>query len=390
MLGATWRLGRIAGVEIRIDSSWVFIALLITYSLYVRFTEAFPDLEVALGITLGVGFGLLFFASVLAHEMAHALVARARRIPVRGITLFMFGGATHAKVESRGPWDEFLISVVGPLSSVVLGGAFFLLGTLGRGLLGPPVSGGFRYLAFVNVALAVFNLLPGFPLDGGRVLRSLLWRIFGSLPRATRVAGAVGQAVGYLMIGAGAVFVFIGGLVTGIWFAFIGWFVAQAARASVRQLEVQRRLEGAEVRDVMETDLVTIPPSLTIREAVDPDLVTVPPSLTVRQAVDVYFTRSVRSVFPVQEDGETRGLLTLTAVKKLPKRQWDSRRVQEVMEPLGEQFTVEASDRMDGVLDRLQEGRTTRCLVMSDGQVVGILTAGDIARWLRRRQKLQA
>jgi Zn-dependent protease/CBS domain-containing protein len=373
MLGATWRLGRIAGVEIRIDSSWVFIALLITYSLYVRFTEAFPDLEVALGITLGVGFGLLFFASVLAHEMAHALVARARRIPVRGITLFMFGGATHARVESRGPWDEFLISVVGPLSSVVLGGAFFLLGTLGRGLLGPPVSGGFRYLAFVNVALAVFNLLPGFPLDGGRVLRSLLWRIFGSLPRATRVAGAVGQAVGYLMIGAGAVFVFIGGLVTGIWFAFIGWFVAQAARASVRQLEVQQLLGSVEVRDLMASDLVTIPPSLTVR-----------------QAVDVYFTRSVRSVFPVQEDGETRGLLTLTAVKKLPKRQWDSRRVEEVMEPLGEQFTVEASDRMDGVLDRLQEGRTTRCLVMSDGQVVGILTAGDIARWLRRRQELQA
>jgi Zn-dependent protease/CBS domain-containing protein len=373
MLGRTWRIGRIAGVEIRIDSSWVLIALLITYSLYVRFTEAFPDLEVALGVALGVGFGLLFFASVLAHEMAHAVVARARRIPVRGITLFMFGGATHAKVESRGPWDEFLISVVGPVSSVVLGGAFFLFGTLGRGLLGPPVSGGFRYMAFVNVALAVFNLLPGFPLDGGRVLRSLLWRIFGSLPRATRVAGAVGQAVGYLMIGAGIFSVITVGLVSGIWLAFIGWFVAQAARASVRQLEVQQLLRTVEVRDVM-----------------DPDLVPVPPWLTVRQAVEGYFTRSVRSVFPVQEDGETRGLLTLSAVKRLPKRHWDTRRVEEVMEPLGEQSIVEASDRMDGVVERLQEGGATRCLVMRDGRVVGILTAGDITRWLQREMRRPA
>ena len=371
MFGGAWRLGRIAGVEIRIDSSWIFIALLITYSLYLRFSEAFPELGVAPGVALGVGFGLLFFASVLAHEMAHAVEARARRIPVRGITLFMFGGATHAKVESRGPWDEFLISVVGPISSVVLGGAFFLLGTLGRDLLGPPVSGGFRYLAFVNVALAVFNLLPGFPLDGGRVLRSLMWRASGSLVRATRVASVVGQVVAYLMIAAGIFFVFVGGLVSGIWLAFIGWFLAQAARSSIHQLEVQRLLESVEVKDVM-----------------DPDLVRIPPSLTVRQAVDEYFTRSVRSVFPVPEDGETRGLLTLRAVKRLPKRHWDTRRVEEVMEPLGEQCTVDVSARMEGVVEKLQEGRLNRCLVVRDGEVVGIITTRDIARWLRRREVL--
>jgi Zn-dependent protease/CBS domain-containing protein len=365
MFRGAWRLGRIAGVEIRIDPSWIFIALLITYSLYLRFREAFPQLEVALGVALGIGFGILFFASVLAHEMAHAVVARRRKIPVRGITLFMFGGATEARVESRGPWDEFLISVVGPASSVVLGGAFFLLGTLGRDLLGPPVSGGFRYLAFVNVALAVFNLIPGFPLDGGRVLRSLVWRASGSLERATRVAAAVGQAVGYLMVAGGVAILITGATISGIWLAFIGWFLAQAARAQVRQVEVQRRLEGAEARDVMETDLVTIPPSLTVREA-----------------VDGYFTRSIRSVFPVQEDGETRGLLTLGAVKRLPKRQWDDRRVEEVMEPLTGECTVEASTRMDAVVERLREGRRTRCLVMGDGRVIGILTPGEVARWL--------
>jgi Zn-dependent protease/CBS domain-containing protein len=367
MLSGTWRLGRIAGVEIRIDSSWVFIALLITYTLYVRFTEAFPHLEVALGVTLGVGFGFLFFASVLTHELAHALVARARRISVRGITLFMFGGATHARVESRGPWDEFLISVVGPISSAVLGGAFYLLGTLGQGLLGPRPSWGFRYLGFVNLALAVFNLLPGFPLDGGRVLRSLLWRFSGSLDRATQAAAAVGQAVGYLMVGGGVGMAIFGNVVGGIWLAFIGWFVAQAARGSVRQLEVQRRLRGAVAREVMDTDLVSVPPALTVREA-----------------VDLYFTRSVRSVFPIEDDGETRGLLTLTAVKRLPKRLWDDRRVQEIMEPLGEECTIEASTPMDAVIERLQDGWRPRCLVMADGRVIGIVTPGEVARWLGR------
>jgi Zn-dependent protease/CBS domain-containing protein len=366
-----WRLGRIAGVEIRIDTSWIFIALLVTYSLYLRFRELFPQLEVPLGVLLGVGFGLLFFASVLAHEMAHALVARQRKIPVHDITLFMFGGATNARVESRGPWDEFLISVVGPASSVVLGGAFFLAGTLGRGILGLPLTDGFRYLAYVNVALAVFNLLPGFPLDGGRVLRSLVWRVTGSLDRATRVAAAVGQGVGYLLVAGGVAMAIAGGMIGGIWLVFIGWFLAQAARASVRQLEVQRRLEGAEVRDVMETDLVTIPPSLTIREA-----------------VDRYFTRSIRSVFPVQGDGETRGLLTLGAVQRLPESQWDDRRVEDVMEPLGEECTVEATAPMSSVVDRLREGRSTRCLVMADGRVIGIVTPGEIARWLGRREPL--
>jgi Zn-dependent protease/CBS domain-containing protein len=365
MLGRTWRLGRIAGVEIRIDSSWVLIALLITYSLYVRFTEAFPQLEVTVGVIFGVGFGLLFFASVLIHEMAHALVARARRIPVRGITLFMFGGATHAKVESRGPWDEFLISVVGPVSSVVLGGALYLFGDLGQGFLGPPLSGGFRYLGFVNLLLAGFNLLPGFPLDGGRVLRSLLWRASGSLERATQVAAAVGQAVGYLMVAGGVTWAVFGNVIAGIWLAFIGWFVAQAARTSVRQLEFQRRIQGAVAGQVMDADLVSVPPALTVREA-----------------VDLYFPRSVRSVFPVEEDGRTRGLLTLAAVKRLPERRWGERRVDEIMEPLAEECTIEASTPMDAVVERLQEGHRTRCLVMADGLVIGIVTPGEVARWL--------
>src|ERR671919_426275 len=169
MFGNSWRVGRIAGIELRIDTSWVLIALLITYSLYLQLVDRFEQLAPGAAIGLAVVFALLFFGSVLAHEFAHALVARSRGIPVRGITLFLFGGATHAKVESKGPRDEFLISVVGPLSSLALGVVFYGLGLLG---LPAAVAGGLRYLGFVNGLLAVFNLLPGFPLDGGRVLRS--------------------------------------------------------------------------------------------------------------------------------------------------------------------------------------------------------------------------
>jgi Zn-dependent protease len=231
VFGGSWHLGRILGVEIRVDTSWVFIALLVAYSLHERFRFLYPELTSAGALVLAVAFGLLFFGSVLAHEMAHAVTARRRGIEVHGITLFLFGGATHAKVDSRRPQDELVVSVLGPLTSLFLGGLFLLV-TYALGGPEEPIAGGFRYLGGVNIALAIFNMLPGFPLDGGRVLRALVWRATGSFARATRVASVSGQAVGYLMAGAGIVFLTMGLVVTGIWIAAIGWFLAQAARAS--------------------------------------------------------------------------------------------------------------------------------------------------------------
>lgn len=368
MFGSAWRLGRLGGVEIRVDSSWIVIAFLITYSLYIQFSEAFPVLAIPSALSLAILFSLLFFGSVLIHELAHAVVARRRGIPVRGITLFLFGGATHAKVEARGPKDELLVSIVGPLTSLIVGGLFWLLGTAMQPAT-LPLGGGFRYLGGVNVLLAAFNMLPGFPLDGGRVLRSLVWRATGSLNRATRVASIAGQAVGYLMIAAGVFFLVQGILSSAIWVAAIGWFVAQAARSSYTELHVRRLLESVEAEDLM-----------------TPELVSVPPDITLREAVDRYAMRYDHPAFPVGTDGRTIGLLTLRGVKRVPQEAWGIRTVRDTMEPLGQQCTVEATAPMDEVLAKLQDGQLGRCLVLRGGDVVGIITPSDVARWLRRRQ----
>jgi Zn-dependent protease len=251
MFGGSWRLGRIFGIEVRIDTSWLLIAVLVLYTMYLQFESQFPRLTSAATFSLAFIFGLLFFSSVLAHEMAHAVTARRRGIEVHGITLFLFGGATHAKVDSRRPQDELVVSLVGPLTSLVLGGLLILLA---RALGGPdhPGGWGFGYLGAVNIVLAVFNMLPGFPLDGGRVLRALVWRATGSLARATRIASIAGQAVGYLLIAGGILLLTQEEFRGAIWIAAIGWFLVQAARAA--QAEHRSPLPAEHPRDQGQPD----------------------------------------------------------------------------------------------------------------------------------------
>ena len=248
-----------AGIEVRVDTSWVLIAVLITYSLTQRFGFAFPEVAGGGAVALGVGFALLFFASILFHEMAHAVVARGRGIEVRGITLFMFGGATHARVESKGPTDELIVSIVGPLSSLLLAGGLFAAHLPLRDVA-PPLAGGLRYVAGINVALAIFNMVPGFPLDGGRVLRSIVWRVTGNRSTATRVASVSGQIVGYGLIALGALALVRNRIGSAIWLLMIGWFLAQAARASRAELRVRSVLEGAAASDVMSPLLEPVEP----------------------------------------------------------------------------------------------------------------------------------
>ncbi len=373
MFGNSWRAGRIAGIEIRIDVSWVVIALLVFYSLYFRFDITYPRLGAPQAVLLGAGAAALFFASVLIHELAHAVLARRRGIQVRSITLFLFGGATHAKVEARGPGAEFVVAAVGPLTSLVLAGVFSGIGFLGRDVMPEPIVGGLIWLGFINGVLAAFNLVPGFPLDGGRLLRAAVWRATGSLVRATKVASIAGQAVGYLLVGGGLFLVFREALGAGIWFAAIGWFLAQAARTSSEQMQVRGLLAEAEAEDVMVRDLVPIPPDLTLREA-----------------VDRYFLRHDHGAFPVEEDGRTLGLLTLRRVKQVSRERWESTSVRETMGKLDEQITVGPHARMDGVLEKLEGGEAHRVLVVEEGDLLGIITRSDVARWLQRRQAIGA
>jgi Zn-dependent protease/CBS domain-containing protein len=367
LFGTSWRVGRIAGIEVRVDSSWVVIALLITYSMYLRVSFLYPELSGAGAVALGILASVLFFGSVLVHELAHAVVSQARGIRVQDITLFLFGGATRARVESRGPGDEFLIAVVGPLTSGILAALFGIFAGLGRDVLSRPLAGTLGYLGWVNLLLAVFNLIPGFPLDGGRLLRSAIWRATGSLSRATRIASVSGQAVGWLLVAGGVAFLLAGDLAGGIWFAFIGWFLVQAARSSYQELQLQQLLRGVEAEDVMAGNLLRIPPELTLQ-----------------QAVDDYFMRYDHSAFPVEEQGRTIGLLTLRGVRRVPSEQWSSRRVRDLMVPLSDQVVVAPHARMDGVLGKLEDGEANRVLVVEDGEVVGIITPTDLTRWLRR------
>ena len=373
MFGTSWRVGRIAGIELRIDSSWAVIALLITYSLYLRASVLYPELSGAGAVGLGLLAAVLFFGSVLVHELAHAVVSQARGIRVQDITLFLFGGATRARVESRGPGDEFLITLVGPLTSGLLAGLFGLLASLGDDLLSRPLAGTLGYLGWTNLLLAAFNLVPGFPLDGGRLLRSAIWKATGSLARATQIASAAGQGVGWLLVAFGVVSLLGGSLAGGIWFAFIGWFLVQAARASYQELQLRDLLRGVEAEDVMAGDLVRIPPDLSLQAAVDD-----------------YFMRYDHGAFPVEEHGRTIGLLTLRGVRRVPREQWPTRRVREHMIPLGDQVQVPPEARMTDVLDKLQDGQAGRVLVVQDGEVVGIITPTDLTRWLRRWQPLRS
>jgi Zn-dependent protease/predicted transcriptional regulator len=372
MFGSSWRVGRVAGIEVRVDTSWAVIALLITYSMYRRIDFLYPELSGAGAVGLAVLSAVLFFGSVLVHELAHALVAQARGIRVQDITLFLFGGATRARVESRGPGDEFLIALVGPLTSGLLAGLFGIIAGLGGDVLSRPLAGTLGYLAWVNLVLAVFNLVPGFPLDGGRLLRSAIWKATGSLSRATRIASVSGQAVGWLLVAGGVAFLLAGDLAGGIWFAFIGWFLVQAARSSYQELQLRNLLRGVEAEDVMAGSLLRIPPDLTLQ-----------------QAVDGYFMRYDHSAFPVDEHGRTIGLLTLRGVRRVPSQEWSTRRVREHMVPLGDQVVVAPDARMDGVVGKLQDGEANRVLVAQDDEVVGIITPSDLTRWLRRWRTLE-
>jgi len=371
MFGTSWRMAKILGIDVRVDSSWVVIALLITYSMYLRFSILYKSLSTGAAVGIAILAAVLFFGSVLIHELAHALVSRARGIRVQDITLFLFGGATRARVESHGPGDEFLIAVVGPLTSGVLAALFWAVEVFARGALPRSLIGMFGYLAWVNLLLAGFNLVPGLPLDGGRLLRSAVWRATGSFRRATQVASVAGQAVGWLLVAGGVAYLLAGNLAGGIWFAFIGWFLVQAARASYQQLQVRQMLRGVQAHDVMADNLVRIPPDLTLQDA-----------------VDRYFMRYDHSAFPVDEQGRTIGLLTLRKVRRVPSDQWPASRVRDHMVPLGDQVVVPPEAPMDQVMAKLEDGEAGRVLVAEDGEVEGIITSSDLARWLRRSRVL--
>lgn len=372
-MGSGFRLGSVLGFEIRIDYSWFVIFFLILWSLSAGFFPgAVPDRSGGIYLAMGVAGTLLFFASLLAHELSHSVVARTKGIEVEGITLFIFGGMARTKLDSEDPGDEMLIAGVGPLMSFVLAGLFQALAWTGRQAgWSPAVTEVASYLAFINLLLAVFNLLPGFPLDGGRLFRAAVWKSTGDLNKATRWASEGGKWLGYGLMALGFLQAFAGAVLGGLWFVFIGWFLRGTAEMSFQQHTLRRALQGVTAGTIMSEDPETVPPELTIRDLVDEHLL-----------------RSRYQSFPVVEAGWVRGLVTLDQVKAHPRERWGETRVSEIMTPADAGLVVSPSEEMVEVLGRMRDTGTRRVLVVRDGRLVGIVSSSDVTRWVQRAHDL--
>jgi Zn-dependent protease len=362
-----WRIGRIGGVDIRIDPSLLVIVLLITFSLWEQLSARFPPPSQTVAVILAISTAVLFFLSVLAHELAHAGVARLRQIPVAGITLFLFGGATEAKMEGRGPGDEFLVTVVGPLMSLLVGGAFLLARAAAPLPSGSALDDMLRALGEANLALGVFNLVPGFPLDGGRVLRSVIWWRTGSLRRATRVAGRSGQLVGGALVVVGLAWLILRSDFKYAWFALVGWFLFQAATQAVLDSDRRLLMERTTAGDVM------APPPPTV----DADL-------PLGSALERYLRGHDHEAFPVIGGGRVVGFVSLATADGVPP----DRPVREGMTDPSAAVEAAPGDTLDVVVDRLSAHRGQVVLVMDDGRLVGVIEPDDLDRYVRHSARI--
>lgn len=385
-------IGRIFGINIYIDWSWIFIFLLVTWNLG---AGVFPDLHPQWGTALvwGTAFiaSLLFFASVLAHELAHSVVAKSQGIPVSNITLFLFGGVSNIQREPTSPTAEFVMAIVGPLTSLLLGVIFlFLSGTMATGLsvlsgdpAGAlaqlnPLSTLLLWLGPINILLGIFNLIPGFPLDGGRVLRSILWAITKNLQVATRWASWVGQVVAWVFIIAGISMIFgisipfFGtGFISGLWLAFIGWFLNSAAVQSYRQLVIEDLLGGVSVMQLMRAHTPTVTSSLPVSALVHDHIM-----------------GTDERAFAVVDNDRLVGLVCIEDVRKAQRAQWDTTTVNQIMTPLSQLVIATQSEDASKALNDLAGRDVNQLPVVEGGRLVGMLRRSDIIRWLQLHSEL--
>jgi Zn-dependent protease/predicted transcriptional regulator len=369
------KLGRLFGVEIGLHYSWFLIALLIMFSLGGHFSATHPEWGSGVIWTLAILTGLLFFAALLAHELSHALVAKARGLPVRAITLFALGGVAHIEKEAADPTTEFAIGIVGPITSAIIGGLCFSLAwALGWAPMGTPASpltAMLVWLGYINIALALFNMLPGFPLDGGRVLRAIIWWSTGNASRSTRIAAGVGMGVAFAFIAFGILRFFGGAGFGGLWLAFIGWFLWDAARASYAQVDVADGLRGVRVGDVMTRDCATVDAHTTLQAFVEEHLL-----------------RTGQRCFIAVERGAMAGLITPHEVKEVPRERWPQTTVAEAMRPLAQLRTIRSDTPVTEVLETMGREDINQLPVTSNGQLEGVISRGHIVRFLQTRAAL--
>jgi len=380
------RIAKLFGIKIKVDWSWLLILLLVVWNLSSAFSQVHPDWSLAFTITMGVVAALMFFLSVLLHELAHSLVAKSQGIPVNSITLFLFGGVSNIKDEPKSPANEFWMAILGPVTSLVIGFGLLLLSGIGLNpqnlqqiqpmeLMGEldAVRTLTIWLGSVNVILGIFNLIPGYPLDGGRVLRSIFWAISNNLRKATRWASFVGQAIAWALIVSGIAMVFgvqipvLGqGLINGIWLIFIGWFLNNAASRGYQQLVIRDVLEDVPVRRMTKRN----PP-------------TVPPNISVDTLVEDYIMQHDDHAFPVIEDDRLVGIVCLDDVRRIPGPERSSTTVSEIMTPRGELITISPEDDASDALRSISTQSVRQLVVLEGEQLFGLVRRRDIVRFLQ-------
>ena len=370
-MDTTFRVARIAGIDVGVNWTWFAIFGLIVWTLSQNvFPAENPGLSDNTYIAMGVIASAAFFASLLGHEMGHAVQARRDRMEIEGITLWLLGGVAKFKGQFPSAGAEFRIAVAGPLISLLLGVLFVLVA---MAPLPQTVDAVVSWLGYINFALLVFNLLPALPLDGGRILRSALWHFKGSHASSTRVAAGIGRAFSFAFIAAGVALIIFSGPFQGIWLAFIGWFLLQASGAEAQYAANTRNLDGLTFRDLMTHAPVSVPAAATLA-----------------QFMDVIAARQRHATYPVVEEAVPLGLLIFNNVLEIPRTQWESMRVGDCMVPLAQVPVFEASAPAQQALVRLADHPIRRGLVLDRGQLVGVVSVRDLIRVLQPRRERPA
>jgi len=371
--GASLKLFEVFGFPVRVHVSWLIIFVLLAWSLATGwFPSQHPDLTSGTYWTMGLVGSLGLFVSILLHELSHAVLAQRYGLPMRGITLFLFGGVAEMGDEPPDPRSELVIAGAGPLASIAIAGVFWGVTSVGQSASWPVVVTAVTgYLAFLNVVLVVFNLMPAFPLDGGRVFRALLWAWKGSYREATRIAAGWGAAFGAILIALGVFWFLSGALVTGVWFALIGMFLRNAAQMGYRQVVLQRLLEGEPVQRFAQSPVVTVTPGTTVEDL-----------------VEQYVYRHHFNAYPVVDHGVLLGIVTLAKVKGLPRAEWGRSIVADVLVPASSENTVAPGDDAMEALKRMGQAGASRLMVVKDGNLVGILSLTDLMAFFKLKLEL--
>jgi Zn-dependent protease/predicted transcriptional regulator len=368
------RLGKIMGIPIRIHYSLWFVFILIAWSLAVGYMpHEYPGLGSVTYWAIGIASAIILFASILIHELSHSYIAKKNGLPIARITLFFFGGVSEITEEPQDPDLEVRMAAAGPLMSFLIAGMLGALWYLCESIRAPiPIVATLGYAALINALLGAFNLVPAFPMDGGRVFRGSIWKHSNNLVAATKTATRVSEGLSLLMMFGGFAVIILGDFIDGIWFIVLGWFIKSGAETSLRQTLVGESLAGVTVADIMTRDVLTVPPTITVQ-----------------QLVSDYFLVHHHEGYPVVKDGEVLGLVTLQSVRAVPKEKRDLETVQQAMAPSERTLAVKPTASALDAMQKMASNKAGQVLVVDQRRLLGVVTREDVIRTIQTRQELE-